>query len=1290
MVTPFDGALAGALVNSGAVVVVDSAPVMSAVTITPGSPTTNQVLTANVSASDADGDAISYSYQWFKDGSAIANATSSTLDLSVVGNGDRGDSISVTVTPSDGTLSGAAKSSSAVTVVDSAPVMGAVTISPVGPTTNQVLTANVSASDVDGDVVSFSYQWFKDGSVIANATNSTLDLSVVGNGDRGDLISVTVTPSDGTLVGASMGSAAVVVADSAPVMGAVTITPANPEIHDVLTANPVAADADGDAIGYTYQWFDNGTLITGATNSTLDAASITVGGAGGAMGGDSISVQVTPSDGTLAGAEMTAATVVADRTPPVVTIAPVAALSNVNDPGFRGRAGRGAGDWGGVTVNIYSGPAGTEGLLVATLTTSAAGGAWSVAPEVALADGTYTVQAVQSDASGNVGASAAETFTIDTVVPTVGVALAPGQKGITNQEPVSFDVDFNEPVAGFAAGGVVVSGSAGATGTVQVSGSGEDYVVTVGEMSADGAVEISIAAGAGHDAAGNGNAASASAGVTYDTTAPAVPEITELVPDTGRSAGDFVTNDAMPVVEGTAEAGATVVLSVDGVALPAVTAGADGTWAAEITAALSQGTHTLDATATDAAGNTSEDARRTMSMDSVAPGAPELAASSVITNAGMYTVSGTAEAGAVVQVWADVNGDGVLEMNDTVVGTEVLGAGEMAFSIQVPLAVNSVNDFVVTATDDAGNISSASAVAVTQDSVVPVISGVTATPAFISPNGDGVQDTLTIDYSLSKTASVTIGIYDSENNLVATLVSGGEETAGDHQVTWDGVEDHGAKAGADGGYQAGITAIDAAGNVAAPQSASFTIDDTAPMAIITPGSASPTNAHSVSWLVTFNEAIQSVNAGDFSLQSTGTVTADAAATVTPQGQNSYLVTFGDVNGDGTADLTVNAAAIEDLAGNSLVTPTNVAGYTVDHTPPVTAISGITPDTGASAVDGITDSNTLALFGVAEPGSVQTVSLDGQVIGKVTADVASGAWSLALTQGDATLADGVHTASVVATDAAGNSSSPVEYTFTIDTMAPDAPVIGGISPDTGGSATDGITDTGGVTLSGTAEAGTTVTVDEAGNTLGTATADQNGAWTLGLTLSEGAHTLTATASDVAGNVSAVSAEALFIVDTTAPAAAIGAPGAAVFGEGMTLGGTASDGLSGLAGVQVKIVRASDGMRLLGAGDAVIDAADGTWSFDYTPGEASDQTVEITATDVAGNQAQASEDLQVAKATPVISWTNPDGIVYGTALGDGQLDAAASANGEAVAGAFVSDSIRRRRERCCMRAMGRRFR
>src|SRR2546422_6094860 len=83
-----------------------------------------------------------YHYQWYRGVSAIANATSSTLDLSVGGNGDRGDVIKVVVYATDGPNGGTSgNAENTVTIVNSSPRASTAALTPASPTTNQTLTA---------------------------------------------------------------------------------------------------------------------------------------------------------------------------------------------------------------------------------------------------------------------------------------------------------------------------------------------------------------------------------------------------------------------------------------------------------------------------------------------------------------------------------------------------------------------------------------------------------------------------------------------------------------------------------------------------------------------------------------------------------------------------------------------------------------------------------------------------------------------------------------------------------------------------------------------------------------------------------------------------------------------------------------------------------------------------------------------------------------------------------------------------------------------------------------------
>jgi hypothetical protein len=105
-------------VESASVTVSNSPPVAT-VGLDSHSPATDATITATVTASDADGDPVSLTYVW-RDGATIVKTTSATssltdtLDLGIPGNGDAGDTVSVTVTPSDASLAGLAAVDSAV------------------------------------------------------------------------------------------------------------------------------------------------------------------------------------------------------------------------------------------------------------------------------------------------------------------------------------------------------------------------------------------------------------------------------------------------------------------------------------------------------------------------------------------------------------------------------------------------------------------------------------------------------------------------------------------------------------------------------------------------------------------------------------------------------------------------------------------------------------------------------------------------------------------------------------------------------------------------------------------------------------------------------------------------------------------------------------------------------------------------------------------------------------------------------------------------------------------------
>src|SRR5439155_6140291 len=97
------------------------APVVDSATIDQTTPKTNNTLTTTVTAHDDNGDPVTYSYQWLKNGVSLTGQTNATLDLSVAGNGDKSDAISVQVIASAGVAASAPRTSGQRTIVDSLP-----------------------------------------------------------------------------------------------------------------------------------------------------------------------------------------------------------------------------------------------------------------------------------------------------------------------------------------------------------------------------------------------------------------------------------------------------------------------------------------------------------------------------------------------------------------------------------------------------------------------------------------------------------------------------------------------------------------------------------------------------------------------------------------------------------------------------------------------------------------------------------------------------------------------------------------------------------------------------------------------------------------------------------------------------------------------------------------------------------------------------------------------------------------------------------------------------------------
>ncbi|MCA4043032.1 Ig-like domain-containing protein, partial [Pseudomonas aeruginosa] len=465
----------------------------------------------------------------------------------------------------------------------------------------------------------------------------------------------------------------------------------------------------------------------------------------------------------------------------------------------------------------------------------------------------------------------------------------------------------------------------------------------------------------------------------------------------------------------------------------------------------------------------------------------------------------------------------------------------------------------------------------------------TFTPSTPLPNGTVVNATATDPSgNASSPASVTVDAVapatpvvnpsngttlsgTAEPGATVTLTDGNGNPIG--QVTADGSGNWSFTPGTPlaNGTVVNATASDPTGNTSAP--ASTTVDSVAPAAPV----VNPSNGAEISGTA---EPGATVTLTDGSGNPIGQVTAD--------GSGNWSFTPSTPLADGTV---VNATAT-DPAGN-----TGGQGSTT-----VDAIAPATPTVNLS--------NGSSLSGTAEPGS--TVILtdgNGNPIAEVTAD-GSGNWTYTPST---PIANGT-VVNVVAEDAAGNSSPPA--TVTVDSSAPPAPVI---NPSNG------------VVISGTAEAGATVTLTDAGgNPIGQVTADGSGNWsfTPGTPLANGT-VIVATATDPTGNTGP---QAATTVDAVAPPAPVIDPS-----NGTTISGTAE------AGAKV-ILTDGNGNPI---GETTADGS-GNWTFTPATPLANGTVVNAVAQDPAGNtgpQGSTTVDA-VAPNTPVVNPSNGN-LLNGTA-------------------------------------------
>ncbi|MCK0157791.1 Ig-like domain-containing protein, partial [Cellulophaga sp. F20128] len=705
------------------------------------------------------------------------------------------------------------------------------------------------------------------------------------------------------------------------------------------------------------------------------------------------------------------------------------------------------------------------------------------------------------------------------------------------------------------------------------------------------------------DAAGNMSLLSSNFPITVDTTAPAEPTVETQI-----------TNDTTPVLNGTTEIGTTLTVVVAGATYSTIS-DASGSWTIDTETATPDsgvfnpdinGVNEVVVTSMDASGNSSVDSTSLeLTIDTISPLAPTVAI--LITNDITPILSGTAEIGSTVTVVvADATYTTIADSSGNwTIDTETATPDSGVFNPDI----NGANEVMVTSSDAAGNS--------TDDNTTLELTIDATPPAVPTVVSQITNDTTPI---LSGTAeigsTVTVVVADATYTTIAD--GSGNWTIDTETATPDsGI----FNPDINGANEVLVTSSDTAGHSTDDETTlELTIDTTVPTV--------PTVESQIT-----NDTTPVLN-GTAEIGSTITVVvAGATYTTTTDALGSWTVDTEIAKpADGVFEPNVNGT------NEVIVTSTDAAGNTtVDAT-----TLELTIDTTAPAVptveSQITNDITPVLNGTAEIGSTVTVEVADATY--TTTPDASGNWTIdteTVTPDSGAFApnvNGTNEVIVTSTDAASNTTvDATTLELTIDTTAPEVPTV-----------ESQITNDTTPVLSGTAEIGSTVTVEVADATY-TTIADGSGNWTIDTETAtpdsgvfnpdiNGTNEVVVTSTDAAANSTVDVTTLELTINTTVPSSPIVTSISEDSGtdnfDGITNDNTLT--FSGTAVPNTTVEVFIDGVSI---GNLTADAS-GNWNFDHTGTTLADGNYDITvqATDTAGNTSELSSVFPI-----VVDTTSP---------------------------------------------------
>ncbi len=683
------------------------------------------------------------------------------------------------------------------------------------------------------------------------------------------------------------------------------------------------------------------------------------------------------------------------------------------------------------------------------------------------------------------------------------------------------------------------------------------------------------------------------------------------------SKDDSITNFTKPQFVGSTAPNATVIIKINGIAVGQAVADSLGNFTFTAPETLTDGTYNLEAEAKTADGSGS--AKLVITIDSVTDKptfelSPE---SSVSGHKGLTptltpSIVGTAEENAKVDIYVD---------NKLVASVDVDKDGNWSYEFKDNELSEGENSIKVVAVDKAGNKNE------TTDSIITdTIAPEKPTIELDDSSDSGIKN----DNITNSTLPTFIGVAEPGSTVSIYL---GLKHLGEVIVAKDGTWSYTLTTPLkDGEYNITATATDIAGHTSATANLPFTIDTR------------------ISY---FSAEIETTNdsgiVGDNVTNNTrptftGKTEPNAIISVINSETGEEVIFKANDKGEWTFNFTSDSVeginnltfTVEDVAGNKKDFSFSYVIDTIAPVPPTVSLEDYVVLPNGIILSG---NDLPALVGTAEPKSTILLMRDGKLYDSIEVD-SNGTWNYQFSN---KFLQGAYGIEIISQDAAGNKSSTVKYSFTIQTevVPPKAELD---ASDDSGAKGDWITNKhNALTLLGTADRFATVNILIDGKTIGVTTADADGNWNFDISrnLSDNVYKITVESIDPLGRTSSVDYQLTIDSFTPIPTVMLhDSADSGVKGDMITKINTPL--FTGMAEANAKVSIYVDGVL---SGEAIA-GDDGVWNFQFTTA-LSDGSHDVTVKveDIAGNTASSSAyNFQIVTQTqkPTIELVNDTGV------------------------------------------------